>query len=107
MHFRHWDKTIMVNPFVRYYFLNKKISPIVETSFYHGFEFDVDPRFDNNREVSEVILNLGISTPRLLFNRFGFDVTSGFISSYRNERFNRFRYAPITMIRITYSIRNK
>ncbi len=96
---------IVVNPFARYYFLNKKVSPIVEASYYHAFNFEnvSSERTDTNI----VFFSFGISTPRLLFNRVGFDLTTGFASDYYHGRFYRIRFAPITSLRITYSVRNK
>ncbi len=96
---------IVVNPFARYYFLNKKVSPIVEASFYHAFNFE---NISSDRTDTNIIyFSLGIATPRLILNRVGFDITTGFFSDYYQGRFYQIRFAPITSLRITYSIRSK
>lgn len=99
--------SIIVAPFVRYYFLNKKFSPIAEVNFFHAF-YNESPSTRHKRADSNIVyLSLGISTPRLILNRVGFDLTTGFAWRHYRRGVNRIRFTPITSFRITYCIKKK
>lgn len=95
---------LAVSPFTRYYFLNRKITPIVELNFFHGFHFDNQDYVQYDTNV--LYINAGISTPRLIFNRVGFDLTTGFAWRIYPEG-SQFNYSILTSFRITYCIRKQ
>ncbi len=99
--------SVIVSPFARYYFLNKKVSPIAEVSYYHAFNFGSFSKTWESTDTNIIFLSVGISTPRLVTNRVGFDLTSGFAWNFFPGGVSRIRFAPITSFRITYGIRKK
>jgi len=99
--------SIIINPFARYYLLNKKLSPIIEVSYFHQFKFENNIKARELVDTNILYLNIGISTPRLIFNRLGFDLTSGFYINYYGNNYFDARFSPLTSLRITYSIKNK
>ncbi len=93
------SKYLITNFFTRYYFLNRKFAPIIDANYLHGFSFQ------ESGDLNLLYLNVGIATPRLLFNRVGFDLTYG-IKIYQSSETEKLSYT-LSGIRITYSINNK
>lgn len=99
------NRYIISSIYSRYYLFNRKFSPIIEASYLHGFNLNGDNSIEEYRDLNVVFLNIGISTPRLIINRIGFDLTFG-TTIYQSSYNDRLNYT-LSGIRITYSLANK
>jgi len=65
--------SINIAPFTKYYFLDGKISPVLEIKYLHGFTYRDPENQRRRKDFNTLFLNAGFSTPRLIADRVGFN----------------------------------
>ena len=95
---------IELRPFVRYYILNKKFSPVVEVNYNINLNVPNKHNPDFEARWHSINLEIGIAANNILIKRIGFEIMIGYgYVDYINEEISGFEVTyPTPSFLITY-----